>query len=224
MSYTIIDVEQRSEAWIRARLGRLTGSRANDMLATHKDGKTPSTSRRNLRVQLVLERITGESQEDEFTNGDMQRGRVLEEDAIAAYEAKTDELVAPTGFLSHTELMAGCSLDGHIGGMVGLVDVKCPRAGVHLEYLRADTIPLDYKRQLTHNLWMTGAEWAEMVSYCPQFPEKFQLCIRRLTREQADIKAYDAEVRKFLAECDTEYNALQTMSDRFWTAALAPEA
>ena len=37
--FTIIDAEQRSELWFTARLGRLTGSRAADMLATIKSGE-----------------------------------------------------------------------------------------------------------------------------------------------------------------------------------------
>lgn len=221
MKYTVIDAEQRSPEWFAARLGRLTGSRANDMLATHKDGKTPAASRRDLRVQLVLERLTGQSQEDTYTNGDMDRGRDLEGDALLAYEAQTGELVATTGFLSHTELMAGCSLDGHIGGMAGIVDFKCPRAGIHLEYLREDVIPAKYLRQLTHNLWMTGAQWAEMVSYCPQFPEAMRLCVRRVNAKDVDLAAYEREVRKFLAECDLELQALQSMVNVSATLAAA---
>jgi hypothetical protein len=211
-NYQIIDAEQRSDAWFAARLGRLTGSRAHDMLAMTQK-KEYTAERRNLKVQLVLERITGQPQEDPYTNGDMKRGQELEPDALLAYEAQTGELVATTGFLSHNELMAGCSLDGHIGSMTGIVDFKCPRAGVHLEYLRSATIPANYLRQLTHNLWMTGAEWAEMVSYCQHFPEHLQLCIRRIKASDVDLEAYDREVRKFLAECDIEFQALKTMAN-----------
>src|SRR3990167_9318587 len=106
-NFTVIDAPQRSPEWFQARLGRLTGSRASDMLAMHKDGKTPSTSRRNLRVQLALERVTGRSQEDPFLSGDLKRGEDLEPDARARYEAATGVLLRETGFITHTELMAG---------------------------------------------------------------------------------------------------------------------
>ena len=39
MNFTIIDAEQRSHEWFAARCGRLTGSRAADMLATIKKGE-----------------------------------------------------------------------------------------------------------------------------------------------------------------------------------------
>lgn len=211
-NYTIIDAEQRSPEWVKARLGRLTGSRANDMLAVTSK-KEYTAGRRNLKVQLVLERITGESAEDPFTNGDLKRGIELEPDALLAYEAETGELVATTGFLSHNELMAGCSLDGHVGSMTGIVDFKCPRAANHLDYLRSDKMPIEYQRQLTHNLWMTGAEWAEMVSFCPQFPEKLRLCIKRLKATDVDLEAYERDVKSFLAEVDFEASALATMSN-----------
>lgn len=209
--YLVVDAEQRSPEWFAARLGRLTGSVANDMLA-QTTKKEYTTARRNLKMRLVLERLTGQSQEDTYTNGHMQRGIELEPDALAAYEAQTGELVATTGFLQHPELMAGCSLDGHVGSMAGIVDFKCPIAGLHLEYLRADSMPLNYLRQLTHNLWITGAEWAEMVSFCPQFPEPLRLSIRRVNAKDIDLETYEKEVRRFLAECDTEYRALQTMT------------
>src|SRR6266853_2849772 len=59
------DVAQRSEAWAQLRLGRLSASRAGDMLATLKSGGE-AASRRDLRVQLVLERLTNQSQENGY--------------------------------------------------------------------------------------------------------------------------------------------------------------
>ena len=69
---TIIDAPQRSPEWGAARLGRLTGSCIGDAFAKTKSGW--STSRRNLRMRLVLERILGTSQESGYVNGDMERG------------------------------------------------------------------------------------------------------------------------------------------------------
>ena len=54
------DCAQRSDAWLTARLGKLNASRAGDMLATLKNG-SEAASRRDLRVQLCLERLTGQS-------------------------------------------------------------------------------------------------------------------------------------------------------------------
>ena len=57
-NFAIVAASQRSEPWFQARLGRLTGSRASDMLASIHKGE--AAARRDLRSQLVLERLTGQ--------------------------------------------------------------------------------------------------------------------------------------------------------------------
>ena len=111
-NFTILDVEQRSLDWFAARCGRLCGSQAGDMLATIKSGE--AAARRDLKTRLVTERLTNQPQEDGYINSVMLRGIELEPEARAAYEAATGHVVRQTGFLAHTELMAGCSLDGDI--------------------------------------------------------------------------------------------------------------
>src|SRR5207245_1021686 len=122
----VLDCAQRSDEWKQARLGRLNGSRAADMLATLKSG-SEAASRRDLRTQLVLERICGVSQENGYLNADMQRGTELEPEALAAYEAQTGSLVQPVGYCVHDSLMCGASPDGFVGDD-GIVEVKCQRA------------------------------------------------------------------------------------------------
>ena len=56
-NFTIVEAEQRTPAWFAARAGRLTASRAKDMLAAIKTGE--AAARRDLRIQLVVERLTG---------------------------------------------------------------------------------------------------------------------------------------------------------------------
>src|SRR5207245_5572453 len=121
----VLDCAQRSDEWKQARLGRLNGSRAADMLATLKSGGE-AAARRDLRTALVLERICVVSQENGYVNADMERGIQLEPDALAAYEAQTGSLVQPVGYCVHESLMCGVSPDGLVGDD-GLVEVKCPR-------------------------------------------------------------------------------------------------
>lgn len=212
MKTTVHDVAQRSDAWYALRLGKLTGSCSNAMLSEGRSKGTESTSRRNLRVALALERITGEEQEESFYSKDVKRGEDLEAYARRAYEATTGRLLTTVGFVSCDDLLAGCSPDALCPPWNGVIDFKCPRPANHLEYLRSQKIPLEYERQLTHNLWITGAPWAEMVSYCPQFPEPLRLCVRRIVRDVTAIEAYDKAARAFLAEVDLEVMAIATMA------------
>lgn len=206
MSFRVIDCAQRSPEWFAARLGRLTGSRVADAFATIKKGE--SASRRNLRVQLMLERLTGRCQDSGFTSLDMERGIELEPEAREAYEAETGILVAPVGFIAHPELLAGCSPDGFT--MDGLIEIKCPKAATHLEYLRGG-LPQEYYLQIVHGLWLSERAWGDFVSYHPEFPEGMRLKRTRLYAKDIDFAAHELNVRLFLGEVDRELEAVQAM-------------
>ena len=199
---TIIDVPQRSDEWFAARLGRVTGSRAKDVIATIKSGE--AAARRDYRLELVVERLTNRRDDDGFVSKDMQRGTDLEPDAFAAYEAVTGNMVRRTGFVQSDELMAGCSLDGDVAGMVGIVEIKCPKSATHFGYIKSGDIPSNHVPQMVHNLWITGASWCDFVSYDDRFPEGLQLVVLRYHRVEAVIADYAAKVREFLAEVDRD--------------------
>jgi len=210
-------VAQRSPEWRALRLGRLTGTSAVDMLATIKTGE--AAARRNLRIRLVLERLTGQPQDDAYVSPDMQRGNELEAEAFAAYEAATGNLARRVGFLAHPELMTGCSPDGEIDAFAGLLELKCPKSAMHLSYLRSKEPPYDYLCQVRHNLWISGAEWADFVSFDPRFPPALRLLITRVTMSEAERKAYELLVRMFLKEVDDELAEVKAMADAGMVAA-----
>lgn len=207
----IVQCEQRSPEWLKARLGKLTASRASDMTATIQKGE--AAARKNLRTQLVLERLTGVSQESGFVNQAMQQGVEREPDALLWYEAETGQLVQRTGFIEHDTLAAGASLDGHVGELEGVVECKCPIASTHLEFLETGKIPGAYLDQITHQLWITGAAWCDYVSFHPDFPEGLRLKILRVQRDERAIAAYAEKAAAFLAEVDQKVATLRTLTD-----------
>jgi putative phage-type endonuclease len=211
MGYTVITADQRTPEWFAARLGCITASRASDIVAQIKSGE--AAARRDYRMQLVCERLTGAVQEDGYTNAEMSRGIELEPEAVLAYEHATGRTVTKVGFLRSDEFMAGASPDGVIGDFDGLIELKCPKSATHLRYVRAGVVPSDYLPQMAHQLWISGAPWVDFVSYDPRFPSTLQTFIARLTREQADLDTYIAKARAFLVEVDAEVSALQTMTN-----------
>ena len=109
------EIEQRTEEWFAARLGKVTASRVADVMAKTKTGY--SASRDNYMAQLVVERITGEKAES-FINAAMQWGTDQEPFARAAYEAAAGVLVDELGFVPHPTIEgAGASPDGLVGTM-----------------------------------------------------------------------------------------------------------
>lgn len=192
-------VSQRSIDWYALRLGRLTGSRAADMLALKKNGE-PTKAYSDLVDTLICERITGTSGEfGGFVSKEMAHGIETESAAIAAYEAASGNVVNECGFLSARDLMVGASLDGYIDEFEGILEVKCPSSRVHLGYLRSGMIPPEYLPQLRHNIWVSGAKWCEFVSFDNRFPVDMQLLVIRLNAADADIPGYEKLAVDFLA-------------------------
>lgn len=189
---------QGSEGWKVARAGCVTGSRVADMLATVKSGE--SAGRRNYRIQLAIERLKGKPAEPDFYGSDMKRGNELEPFARMRYEAHTGNIVREHGFLRHTTLQAGYSPDGSVDGWAGMVEIKCPKSANHWDIFSSRKVPGEYLKQVTHGLWLTGAQWCDFLSYDPEMPEGLDLVVIRINRSDVDIAAHEAEVIRFLRE------------------------
>ena len=209
MKFTIIDCDQQSDMWTAARLGRLTGSKAAAMQTKIKSGE--AAGRRNLRVDLALERVTGRPQERDFTTPDLENGNLREPLARDAYEVRTGNIVDRTGFLSCGPIMAGCSLDGHVNDFEGIVEIKSPKEATHLEYLQTKQIPTAYRWQCLHSLWVTGAQWCDFVSYQPSFPEHLQYLCVRMARSETEVAAYEKDAMQFLAEVALEVKTIKEL-------------
>ena len=110
--------------------------------------------------------------------------------------------------------MAGCSLDGHIGNFEGLFEAKCPKSATHLGYWRGPAkAPEAYIPQITHNLWITGAQWCDFLSFDDRFPEHLQTFLVRVKREDVDIDGYEKKALAFLAEVEAEVLAIKTQTE-----------
>ena len=189
-------MEQRTDAWFEARIGKFTASSIADLMATTKSG--PSASRRNLIMKVLCERLTGQSQED-YANGAMQWGIETEALAREAYSALTGELVDEVGFITHPKLECfGASPDGLIGHK--MVEIKCPNTGTHIEYLTERRIPGKYQLQMLAQMSCTGASHCDFVSFDPRLPERLQLCVIPFQRDDNRIAEIESEVIKADAE------------------------
>ena len=202
MKSTISNHPQGTLEWKQDRAGRATGSRAKDILASIKSGE--AAARRDYRIQLGLGRLTGLPADDFFVSKEMMWGTEQEPFARMAYEEKTGLIVQECGFICLTDFMAGCSVDGFIehDGRRGVWEAKCPKSSTHLGYLEADRLPPEHAPQILHNMWATGAAFADFVSFDPRMPEHLQLFIHRVERDEKAIAEYEAEVVDFLHGVD----------------------
>jgi putative phage-type endonuclease len=198
-------IEQRTEAWHQARLGRVTASRIADVVAKTKTGH--GASRANYRAQLIVERLTGIVAES-YSNAAMQHGTDTEPQARAAYEFYTDAEVVEVGFVNHPTLgMAGCSPDGLVGEF-GLVEIKCPNSATHIDTLLTEVIDGKYIKQMQFQMACTGRQFCDFVSFDPRLPQEMQIFIKRIDRDTALIAELEDESWSFLAEIDTTMSRL----------------
>lgn len=202
--YTISPHPQGSNEWKQDRAGKATGSRASDILAKIKTGAT----RRDYRVQLVTERLTGITVENGFVSKDMEWGTQNEPFARMAYEEATGSIVNEAGFIYLNDCDAGCSVDGIVSGG-GILEIKCPKSATHISYILANRIPPVYEPQLIHNLWITGEPFADFVSFDPRMPTHLQLFKARMERDEARILAHQEGVLLFLDEVSFLVKKLQ---------------
>lgn len=191
----VINIIQGTDEWKRARLGIATASNFDAVQAKGKGGEEAAT-RRNYRIKLALQRVTGVIEEG-FTSQAMLNGVEREPIARSIYEMRTNEIVDEVGLVLHDTLECGASPDGLVGSN-GLIEIKCPTQGVHLEYLRLDREPAAYTAQIQGQLWVTEREWTDFVSFNPDFPDNCQLIVRRIHRDDEYIKRLADAVAAFM--------------------------
>ncbi len=202
-------MEQRSDEWIAARLGKVTASRVADVVARTKSGY--GASRSNYMAQLVCERLTG-TQGELYQNAAMTWGTNTEPAARAHYESVTGLLVEETGFVPHATIAnSGASPDGlvEVGALKGLVEYKCPQTNTHIETLLSGAIPAKYQAQMQWQLACTGRQFVDFVSFDPRMPENMCYFSERVMRNDDMISELEFEVSKFLAELDDKVSLLR---------------
>ena len=207
----ITGIYQGGEEWKQLRCGKVTASRAADVMDFKKSG-TETEDRAKYRAQIVSEMLTGIPADYSLDTADMRWGREQEPFARAAYRDKYRVPVHQVTFVHHPSIdEAGASPDGLIIPMglpndapVGLVEFKCPRTTTHMRYIFANVVPDDYKWQLAMQFCCCPtAQWIDFVSFDPRLPERMRMFVKRYTREEAsaDIAALNGGIIQFLSEC-----------------------
>lgn len=197
-------MEQYSDEWWAARLGKVTASKIADVLM-----KPTTAGFQNYRAQLVCERLTGQ-QTETFTSAAMQHGTETEPQARATYELVKGDLIEEVGFVDHPSIdNTGASPDGLIQDD-GLIEIKCPQPAKHIKNLLGGTIDRNYRLQMQWQMACTGRAWCDFVSFNPGFPDEMQLHIQRVMRDPVEIVEIETAVKAFLNEVEAAQAELTT--------------
>lgn len=187
----IIHCEQGSVEWFAARSGIPTASEFHTVMAVGvKGGK--SLTRVTYLNKLAGEILTGEPMPS-YTNDDMERGKIMEEEARDLYAFMTDASPLRVGFIRNGK--CGASPDSLIGDNGGL-EIKSAAAHIQIARLLAGELPSEHKAQVHGSMWIAEREWWDFCSYCPKLP----LFVKRVYRDEEYIKAIANHVELFNVE------------------------
>jgi len=158
----IYNCEQQSEAWHEARLGRVTGTRFQELVM----GET-TKGYKDLVSNIACEIITGRSEES-YSNAIMEAGIETEPEARSEYESLYSQ-VKQVGFIIPNEdnkyhNWTGISPDG-LTADNGMIEIKCPLMKTHLGYIEDNRLPTEYIKQVQGQLFVTGFDYCDFMSY-----------------------------------------------------------
>ncbi|MEW6316267.1 MAG: lambda exonuclease family protein [Pseudomonadota bacterium] len=192
-------MQQQTEDWYTARLGRVTASRVRDVMAKGRGG-APSATRQNYMMQLLCERLTGKREEG-FTSAAMQRGNELEPIARMAYELYADAEVTEAGLILHPKIEGfGASPDGLILSARGGIEIKCPNTATHVATIQSGKHDPQYEWQMFAQMACADLEWVDFVTFDDRLPDELQYACFRLERDEARIRQMETEIKLFLEE------------------------
>lgn len=205
---------QTDASWVPARVGKLTASRMADAMAMVKDGPKlkdgtqkykPGAARASLLRDLLAERLVG-SAKDHYVTAAMQWGIDHEEDAAAAYEAHTGNILRPGGFLDHHTIANFGATPDRLIGREGLLEIKCPTTETYVKWVTEGVVPDEHRPQMAAQLLCFKRRWCDFAAYDPRVPAGQQLFVRRF----APTPQYLAEVEQaavaFLRDLDLMFD------------------
>ncbi|OWV62539.1 exonuclease [Rhizobium sp. N122] len=184
MTLQIFDCDQNSPEWLAARMGIPTASKFATVMAKG-EGKIRSKYMRELAAEIY----TGEPNVS-FSNGHMERGHEMEDIARKEYAFITDQEPIQVGFIRNG--LKGSSPDSLIGDNGGL-EIKTALPEIQIDRLERNRLPPEHVAQVQGNLWVSGREWWDFVSYWPKLP----MLTVRVYRDEAYIKTMSDEIDRF---------------------------
>ena len=187
----IIDCEQNTPEWFAARLGLPTASEFHTVMAVGPKGGKALTRVAYLN-KLAGEILTGEPMVN-FVSADMERGKIMEDEARDLYSFSRDIELTRVGFIKNGN--KGASPDSLIESDGG-VEIKSAAAHIQVARLLSDELPTEHRAQVQGNIWVSEREWWDFVSYCPKLP----LFVKRVYRDNEYIKGMATAVDLFNAE------------------------
>lgn len=211
----ILPGDQLSSAWFQNHCGIVTGSHMGAVLNFTKKGEPGAERKTYMRTKLG-ELLTGIAIQDNYVSREMLDGIEREPAGRAAYQREEDALIEEIDFALSDEIPRfGGSFDGLVGDE-GMIELKCPKPGTHIDWFLAGVVPEAHLPQINAYLAISGRAWCDFVSFCPMISAKeLRLMVIRHDRNQAEVDRIHAAVHSFNAQLDEHIEQLRTLVGPF---------
>ena len=198
------DVTQYSEEYDRLRLGIPTSSNFHKIITPQ--GK-PSKQWREYACVLIAERLL--QQKIEFYNSPaMERGLIVEADAVDWYEFDQDATTQRVGFITDDNHTLGCSPDRLVGAE-GLLEIKAPLPHTQVDYWISGEVSERFRPQLQGQLYISHRSWVDIVCWHDVLPK----LVMRVEPDEKFIEALDRELLIFNYFIDRVMEKIRATND-----------
>lgn len=146
-----------------ARAGKLTASKAAVVM-----GGLDTKGLADYVKQIAWERVYGPPDEEGYKSAAMERGTLLEAEALSWYAFETSTALdqEPDRAIDHpTVPNVAASPDALRPDRV--IEVKCPMPPAWMEVKRTMKVPAEYRWQVRWQMWCAGKSLADFVCYHP---------------------------------------------------------
>ena len=210
MTVEVLHCAQGQPEWFAARMGLPTASEFHTVMAKGKDGGRSLTRDAYMR-KLAGEVLTEEPAPEGYSNGFMERGKLLESEARAMFAFMHDVEPEIVGFIRNGK--KGASPDSLVGLRSGL-EIKTAIPAVQIERLQQNRLPPEHVAQVQGTLWVAERDTWHFMSYCPKLPP----LIVEVRRDETYIKRLSEAVDAFNEELDNLVASIRGV-DQFRAAA-----
>lgn len=203
LGFDLAKEEQGSDAWLTARLGVISASRASDLIATGRGGKGVGASRDTHLYELIAEVATGQ-QKDQGKFKQTEYGHEHEDTAREIFAFNMGLQVTTIPFIyGDISMRYGCSPDGLADEHSGL-ELKCPfTTDVYLKFLLKGEVKPEYVAQCQFSMFVTGLPYWHFGCHDPRMKKSGFHAIT-YERDEALMKTFRDAVDQMVFDMDSE--------------------
>ena len=183
---------QGSDAWLEARHGVITASRAKDARDLDRKGQ-PSAKMLGYAMDTARERCGGRSA-PVYQNAAMRMGSEEEQFAAIEYMARTGTALQEAYFITTDDRRFGVTLDRWVDAEAA-IEVKTMVSSATLFKAMVDGDISDYRDQCVFALWVLRLQWIDLCLWAPDLPNP--LLVIRINRDEDEIQRLEDDMLAF---------------------------